>query len=106
MTRMHLYLVLEKSLGSVSTFPSPTLHVLMGSNSVSANLTGNRAHPALNMDGKTSKHHVMVFDAETIKKHPDIGLSRGGMVLFALLTGGDYDKVCNLLSSLPVEACR
>lgn len=59
-------------------------------------LTGNKANPALNKDGKTSKFHVMVFDAETIKKHPDIGLTRGGMVLFALLTGGDYDKVCSI----------
>lgn len=67
-------------------------------------LTGNKANPALNKDGKTSKFHVMVFDAETIKKHPDIGLTRGGMVLFALLTGGDYDKVCNIHSCRSLES--
>ncbi|TDL24180.1 PIN domain-like protein [Rickenella mellea] len=58
----------------------------------SLQLSGNKSNPALDSNGKPSSHHVMVFKASVIATHPGIGLSRGGMVLFALLTGGDYDK--------------
>ncbi|THH33505.1 hypothetical protein EUX98_g629 [Antrodiella citrinella] len=57
----------------------------------SLKLTGNKAHPALNADGKESKSHTMIFTADDIRNHPDIGLTRNGMILFALLCGGDYD---------------
>lgn len=56
-------------------------------------LSGNKSKPALNSAGKASEHHVMVYTAENIKTHPNVKLTRGGMVLIALLAGGDYDKV-------------
>ena len=56
-------------------------------------LSGNKSNPALDSDGKASKHHVMLYSADKVRNHPDIGMSRGGLVLFALLAGGDYDKV-------------
>ncbi|PCH43505.1 hypothetical protein WOLCODRAFT_144540 [Wolfiporia cocos MD-104 SS10] len=58
----------------------------------SLHLTGNRANPARNADGKPSKHHVMVFTADAIQRDPEIGLTRGGLILIALLSGGDYDS--------------
>lgn len=60
-------------------------------------LSGNKSNPALNSAGKASVYHVMVFTAEAIRNHPEVRLTRGGMVLIALLAGGDYDKVCLLL---------
>ena len=35
----------------------------------------------------------MVYKAREIRTHRSVGMTVGGMVLFALLTGGDYDKV-------------
>ncbi|EPQ57560.1 PIN domain-like protein, partial [Gloeophyllum trabeum ATCC 11539] len=57
----------------------------------SKELSGNKSKPATDADGKVSKHHVMVFNADDIRTHPSIGLTRGGLILFALLKGGDYD---------------
>ncbi|OCH90241.1 PIN domain-like protein, partial [Obba rivulosa] len=56
----------------------------------SLTLTGNKCNPALNSEGKASKYHVMVYTAEQILVHPDVAMSRGGLILFALLSGGDY----------------
>jgi holliday junction resolvase YEN1 len=56
-------------------------------------LSGNKSNPALNSDGKASKSHVMVYTAEAIRTHPEVRLTRGGLILIALLAGGDYDKV-------------
>ncbi|TCD69961.1 hypothetical protein EIP91_005550 [Steccherinum ochraceum] len=60
-------------------------------NNSGAKLSGNRSNPALNADGKESDEHNMVYDARTLREHPNIGLTRGGIILFALLSGGDYD---------------
>lgn len=35
----------------------------------------------------------MVYNAQAILDHPEIRLSQAGMILIALLAGGDYDKV-------------
>ncbi|KZT03833.1 PIN domain-like protein [Laetiporus sulphureus 93-53] len=56
----------------------------------SLNLSGNKAYPALNSAGKLSQHHVMVYTIDLIRTHSDVSLSRGGLILFALLSGGDY----------------
>ncbi|KAA1474332.1 hypothetical protein DENSPDRAFT_873329 [Dentipellis sp. KUC8613] len=55
-------------------------------------LTGNKSRPAFNLDGKESKDHVMVYTAEAIRNDPSVGLTRAGMILIALLSGGDYHK--------------
>ncbi|KAL6308181.1 hypothetical protein BKA93DRAFT_700456, partial [Sparassis latifolia] len=57
----------------------------------SPTLSGNKPHPALNTEGKASKHHVMIISADAIRIHPAVGMSRGGLILCALLSGGDYD---------------
>ncbi|GJE95923.1 PIN-like domain-containing protein [Phanerochaete sordida] len=57
-----------------------------------ATLTGNRNNPATDASGKQSDQHSMVYTSDRIASHPNIGLTRGGMVLIALLSGGDYDS--------------
>lgn len=61
------------------------------SRSQSLNLSGNKSYPAINREGKQSHHHVNIYAADAIKK--ETGLTTGGMILFALLAGGDYDDV-------------
>jgi Holliday junction resolvase YEN1 len=41
----------------------------------------------------------MVYTAEAIRTHPDVRLTRGGLILIALLAGGDYDKVSKAFSA-------
>jgi len=60
---------------------------------MSYNLSGNKNNQALNEDDKGDKLHAMVYDASEFITNPGIKLTRGGMVLFALLAGGDYDNV-------------
>ncbi|KAF7790323.1 hypothetical protein EIP86_001277 [Pleurotus ostreatoroseus] len=59
----------------------------------SLQLTGNRSDPAVNLDGNPSQNHVKIFSADAIRNHPQVRLTRGGMILIALLAGGDYDHV-------------
>ncbi|CAE6506169.1 unnamed protein product [Rhizoctonia solani] len=58
----------------------------------SGTLTGNRGYPALNRVGKDDGVHVMVYRMSDIEKDPACKLTRGGMILIALLSGGDYDE--------------
>ncbi|KAI0087645.1 hypothetical protein BDY19DRAFT_954743 [Irpex rosettiformis] len=58
----------------------------------SKNLSGNRAHDLTNSDGRDDKNHTMTFSAEDIKRHPKVNLDQEGLILIALLSGGDYSK--------------
>lgn len=57
-----------------------------------AKLTGNQKSPAQDAQGKTSEHHVRLFVADRIESDHNVQMTRGGMILFALLAGGDYDN--------------
>ena len=70
--------------------------------SFSLNLSGNRADPPKNANGNTSVHHARIYTAAEIQRHPDVRLTRGGLVLFALMSGGDYDDVRPPLMSYAV----
>ncbi|KAI0700899.1 hypothetical protein BC835DRAFT_1325469 [Cytidiella melzeri] len=59
---------------------------------MSFSLTGNKKNPAQDSQGKNSRYHVRIFEADAIESHRKVGLTRGGMILFALLCGGDYDN--------------
>lgn len=65
-------------------------HIL--NNSSSNTLSGNRTHPILNSVGKDDKNHSRVFNIDTITNHPEIRLTRGGMILIGLMSGGDYQQ--------------
>ncbi|KAH8115140.1 hypothetical protein DFH11DRAFT_1703479, partial [Phellopilus nigrolimitatus] len=54
-------------------------------------LTGNSAHPVRNTAGKDDGEHTYTYSAADILSHEDIALSQGGLILIALLRGGDYD---------------
>lgn len=60
---------------------------------MSLNLTGNKSHPATDANGKPSAAHVSIYTSDDLATHPEVQLTRGGLVLFALMSGGDYDKV-------------
>lgn len=64
----------------------------MSLSSPSNNLSGNRANPAVNASGKDDKNHTMVYLLSDITTHPDIRLTRGGMILIGLMSGGDYQQ--------------
>lgn len=83
--------VVRKYVMSISLRTVVLINVI--SLSVGGSLTGNKSNPALRKDGKKGKDHTMLFTADAVRNNPAIQLSRGGMVLFALLVGGDYDKV-------------
>ncbi|KAF9561585.1 hypothetical protein CPC08DRAFT_707255, partial [Agrocybe pediades] len=55
-------------------------------------LSGNRANPVLNSAGKDDKNHTRVFRLEDITKNPQVRLTRGGMILIGLMSGGDYQQ--------------
>jgi len=60
--------------------------------SSSNTLSGNRANPILNSAGKDDKNHTRLFRIQDITNHPDIRLTRGGMILIGLMSGGDYQQ--------------
>ena len=60
--------------------------------STSNTLSGNRANPILNSAGKDDKNHSRIFNIDSITRHPDIRLTRGGMILIGLMSGGDYQQ--------------
>ena len=61
--------------------------------SMSLTLTGNKSHPATDANGKPSQHHVHIYRATDIESHPEIQLTRGGLILIALMSKSDYDEV-------------
>ena len=46
----------------------------------------------MNSEGKDDKNHTMVYRLQDITDCPDISLTRGGMILIGLLSGGDYQQ--------------
>lgn len=44
--------------------------------------------------------HVKVYRAADIEKDPACRLTRGGMILIGLLSGGDYDQVGVVFSAI------
>ncbi|RDB19597.1 Flap endonuclease GEN 1 [Hypsizygus marmoreus] len=58
----------------------------------SNNLSGNRANPVVNAAGKDDKNHTKVYRLTDITAHPDVRLTRGGMILIGLMSGGDYQQ--------------
>lgn len=53
-------------------------------------LTGNAAHPVRNTAGRDDGEHAYVYHSSSFPSFPSIGLTHGGLVLIALLRGGDY----------------
>ena len=64
--------------------------------SSSLSLTGNKNDPATDASGKKCDQHTMVYTSDRISSHPHVGLTRGGMILVVMLSGGDYDEVIDI----------
>jgi Holliday junction resolvase YEN1 len=76
--------------------------------SPSNNLSGNKSNPALNALGKDDKNHTLVFKFSDFSEHPDIGLTRGGLILIGLLSGGDYHTGlarCGMKTAVGLAKC-
>ncbi|KAI6030288.1 hypothetical protein EDC04DRAFT_3091706 [Pisolithus marmoratus] len=56
----------------------------------SSTLSGNRSHPVKNSEGRDDGNHVLTYRASSISSHPLVQITRGGAILIALLSGGDY----------------
>ncbi|KAH9960288.1 hypothetical protein BC827DRAFT_1360363 [Russula dissimulans] len=56
----------------------------------SINLTGNSKHATKNADGRVDGNHSTVYTSVDILAHPSVRLTRGGLILIGLLSGGDY----------------
>ncbi|KAG2107686.1 uncharacterized protein F5147DRAFT_696689 [Suillus discolor] len=72
-------------------------------------LSGNRAHPVKNADGRDDGNHVVTYRAADILSHDDICLSQGGCILIGLLSGGDYHQAgvqgCGKLIAAALARC-
>lgn len=53
-------------------------------------MLGNKSDPALNAVGKIDQNHTKVYRLVDITAHPEVHLTRGGMILIGLMKGGDY----------------
>ncbi|KAI6030976.1 PIN domain-like protein [Pisolithus marmoratus] len=56
----------------------------------SSALSGNRSHPTKNSEGRDDGNHVLTYRADSLPTHPSVRITRGGAILIALLSGGDY----------------
>ncbi|KAF8349182.1 PIN domain-like protein [Amanita rubescens] len=76
---------------------------------LSNNLSGNRANPILNSEGRDDKNHTGLYRALTIRSHSSISLTRGGFVLIGLLSGGDYAQAglpgCGITTAHALARC-
>ncbi|KAH6911809.1 hypothetical protein BKA70DRAFT_1146211 [Coprinopsis sp. MPI-PUGE-AT-0042] len=71
----------------------------------SVNLSGNRNHKIYNSDGKLDGNHSWVFKMEDIT---ELGLTRGGLILVGLLSGGDYHSGldrCGIKTAVALAQC-
>lgn len=59
--------------------------------SPSSSLSGNRPHNVPGSSSKDDGNHVVVFRASEFST-PEINLTHGGLILIALLSGGDYHQ--------------
>ncbi|KAF9446531.1 hypothetical protein P691DRAFT_708350 [Macrolepiota fuliginosa MF-IS2] len=74
----------------------------------SNNLSGNKANPVLNSEGRDDKNHTRVFRFQDIHDHPDIQLTRGGLILIGLMSGGDYEgglERCGVATAHALARC-
>ncbi|KAN0134508.1 hypothetical protein V8E53_007654, partial [Lactarius tabidus] len=58
----------------------------------SATLLGNLKHATKNADGRVDGNHSTVYTLADILVHPSVQLTRGGLILIILLSGGDYHQ--------------
>ena len=60
--------------------------------SASVTLSGNSKHATKNADGHVDGNHSTVYTSADILAHPSVQLTRGGLILIGLLSGGDYHQ--------------
>lgn len=73
----------------VLSFHTP--HLLLTHPSPSSSLSGNHTRQVAGPSAKDDGNHVVVFRASEFNL-PEINLTQGGLILIALLSGGDYHQ--------------
>ena len=68
----------------------PPFTLYLSHYSPSVNLTGNSKHATKNADGRVDGNHSTIYTSADILAHPSVQLTRGGVILIGLLSGGDY----------------
>ena len=68
-----------------------SLHLPLTHPSPSSSLSGNNIRPVAGSSAKDDGNHVVVFKASDFTL-PEINLTHGGLILIALLSGGDYHQ--------------
>ena len=92
-TSTTFYSVLRWSFASAHWLLLPRQSPLSPSrSSASANLSGNSKHATKNADGRVDGNHSTVYTSADILAHPSVQLTRGGLILIGLLSGGDYHQ--------------
>ncbi|KXN86679.1 hypothetical protein AN958_09763 [Leucoagaricus sp. SymC.cos] len=74
----------------------------------SNNLSGNKANPVLNSEGRDDRNHTRVFRFQDLHDHPDIKLTRGGLILIGIMSGGDYEgglERCGIATAHALARC-
>jgi hypothetical protein len=60
-------------------------------------------HSGQSPDYKKDGDHIMIYALQAIAGTVDISLQWGGMILIALLSGGNYNKVSSAIIDLFVD---
>jgi hypothetical protein len=74
-----------------SSHPPYLLLISLTHPSPGSSLSGNHTHPVAGSSTKDDGNHVVVFAASRFDL-PEINLTHGGLILIALLSGGDYHQ--------------
>jgi hypothetical protein len=74
------------------------LHVLYESKPQCCRVSTDKSS-FLSFDIKKDGDTVVIFTETAIQTKQEVRLTQGGMLLMALLGGGDYDTVCTYLDS-------
>ena len=63
----------------------------------------------MNSQGRDDKNHTRLYRASKICSHPSISLTRGGLILIGLLSGGDYAQAglpkCGITTARALASC-
>ena len=84
--------MLKQSFASAQWAHPPAQTSHPSRSSASATLSGNSKHTTKNADGRVDGNHSTVYTLADIIAHPSIQLTRGGLILIGLLSGGDYHQ--------------
>ncbi|PWY99515.1 hypothetical protein BCV70DRAFT_201081 [Testicularia cyperi] len=101
-----------KNLSGTRSFhrtDSAATDVFGASGEVDRDGTDAMVHKELKLSGSDKDHLITIYSADALRNHPDVGLDKDGLILVALLAGGDYDSVglfqCGIKIAIGLARC-